>query len=151
MRRLEAVVGAVVVVAALVRRRPVGHLPSGVDAEDLRAGFERSDWRVGWIAFGGLGLLVVLGLVLVAVTWFEASSTGLPVSVGQPTDLVGRLTGAPTPPPPRLETDEPGDLAAYRATSQQRLQTYGWVDRASGVVRIPIDRAKALVVERGVP
>ncbi len=127
MRPLELALGAVVVIAALLRRRPVGRLPSGVDAEDLVAGYERSDWHLSWVVVGGLGLLVVLGLVLLVVTWFEASSTELPLTVGRPTDLVGRLEGAPTPPPPRLEVDEGADLA------------------------IPIDRAKALLVERGVP
>jgi hypothetical protein len=151
VRRLETVIGALVVGAALLRRRPAGRLPSGVNAEDLAAGYERSDWQLGWIAFGGFGLLAVLGVVLLAVTWFAASSTGMPVTVGRPTDLVQRLEGAPTPPPPRLEVDESADLTAYRVAAQSRLHSYGWVDRASGVVSVPIERAKTLVVERGQP
>jgi hypothetical protein len=31
------------------------------------------------------------------------------------------------------------------------LTTYGWVDRKSGVVRMPIERAMELLVERGLP
>jgi len=32
-----------------------------------------------------------------------------------------------------------------------RLQSYGWVDRSIGMVRMPIDRAMELVVEQGLP
>ncbi len=29
--------------------------------------------------------------------------------------------------------------------------TYGWVNKETGVVRLPIERAKLLIIERGVP
>jgi hypothetical protein len=32
-----------------------------------------------------------------------------------------------------------------------RLQSYGWVDRSLGIVRMPIERAMAGVVEQGLP
>jgi hypothetical protein len=31
------------------------------------------------------------------------------------------------------------------------LTTYAWVDRNAGTVRIPVDRAKDLALERGLP
>jgi hypothetical protein len=31
------------------------------------------------------------------------------------------------------------------------VHTYGWIDRNGGVVRLPIDRAMDLVLERGLP
>jgi hypothetical protein len=55
------------------------------------------------------------------------------------------------PPPPNLLTDEAGNLANFRHQEDEALSTYGWVDRNGGVVRIPIDRAKALLLERGLP
>ncbi len=55
------------------------------------------------------------------------------------------------PPEPRLQTNPRADLQALRAEEEALLDTYGWVDRAAGVVRIPIDRAMALTVERGLP
>jgi hypothetical protein len=151
MRLLEGLVSAVVVVAALLPRRPGGRLPSGVDAADLVAGYERSDWRLGWVVVGVGGMLAVLGLLLVVVTWLQASETAISPSIARPADLTDRLAAPPTPPPPRLEVDEAGELARYRAAAQQRLRDYGWVDRAAGVVSIPIERAKALVIERGLP
>jgi hypothetical protein len=51
--------------------------------------------------------------------------------------------------PPNL--GEPSTLSEFRATEDATLATYGWIDRNEGTVRIPIDRAKALLIERGLP
>lgn len=55
------------------------------------------------------------------------------------------------PPVPRLQYDEFADLAALRRVEQDRLETYGWVDRDHGVVHIPIEEAMRLIAQRGVP
>lgn len=55
------------------------------------------------------------------------------------------------PPPPNLLTDEPGNLSTFRHQEDEILSTYGWVDKNSGLVRIPIDRAKALLLQKGLP
>lgn len=54
-------------------------------------------------------------------------------------------------PQPRLLVNEPATLAALHAREHEALTTYGWVDRNAGVVRIPVERAKELVLERGLP
>jgi hypothetical protein len=151
MRLLESVLALVVVVAAGLRRQPAPRLPAGVDAEDLAHGYERSDARVGWIIASGLALLAVLGIVLTVATTFVATVTGIPLTITRPPDLADRLQPAPTPPPPRLETAEGSDYAAYQAAEQQRLNGYGWVDRQSGRVRIPVARATDLLAQRGLP
>ena len=43
------------------------------------------------------------------------------------------------------------DFAKLHAQEQTELNTYGWVDKSAGVVRIPIERAMQLLVERGLP
>ncbi|MEO8481637.1 MAG: hypothetical protein ABI634_05455 [Acidobacteriota bacterium] len=64
----------------------------------------------------------------------------------------GRLdTGAVTPPTPGLNVQEPIVLKAFRDAEDSALHHYGWVDQGSQVVRLPIDRAKDLVIERGLP
>lgn len=50
-----------------------------------------------------------------------------------------------------LLTDEPSALERHRATERQRLHTYGWANEAAGVAHIPIDEAKKLLIERGLP
>jgi hypothetical protein len=54
-------------------------------------------------------------------------------------------------PQPRLETDETTEINNFRMQEEQTLNTYGWVDQQAGVTRIPIDRAMALLAQRGLP
>lgn len=44
--------------------------------------------------------------------------------------------------------DPAADLARTRRIEEERLNSYGWIDRGHGVVRIPIARAIELVVQR---
>ena len=55
------------------------------------------------------------------------------------------------PPAPRLQVTPVQDLEHYRAGQDQELTSYGWVDQKGGVVRIPIDRAMDLLIEKGLP
>lgn len=52
------------------------------------------------------------------------------------------------PPEPRLEIDEKATLAVLQAAENERLTTYGWVDKPNDIVRIPIARAMELMAER---
>ena len=54
-------------------------------------------------------------------------------------------------PTPQLETDERGQLNKIRLNEEQTLSTYGYVDQSAGTVRIPIERAMDLIVQRGLP
>lgn len=54
-------------------------------------------------------------------------------------------------PQPQLQADAAADLVKVQAAEQEKLATYGWVDRNAGVVRMPIDQAMRLVAQRGVP
>jgi hypothetical protein len=54
-------------------------------------------------------------------------------------------------PQPRLETDETTEINNFRMQEEQTLNSYGWVDQQAGVARIPIDRAMALLAQRGLP
>lgn len=54
-------------------------------------------------------------------------------------------------PQPQLETNERTELNKIRLREEDTLSTYGWVDEKAGTVRIPIDRAMDLLVQRGLP
>jgi hypothetical protein len=55
------------------------------------------------------------------------------------------------PPEPRLQVNPRGDLRALRDEEDALLRGYSWVDKSAGVVRIPIDRAMQLTLDRGLP
>jgi hypothetical protein len=54
-------------------------------------------------------------------------------------------------PEPGLQVDPGDDLRRYVAGEEQVLNSYDWVDRDRGVVRIPINRAMDLLLRRGLP
>lgn len=54
-------------------------------------------------------------------------------------------------PEPQLEIDERTELNKVRLNEEDRLSTYDYIDKDAGTVRIPIDRAMDLLVERGLP
>jgi hypothetical protein len=54
-------------------------------------------------------------------------------------------------PQPRLERNERVEIKDFRLREEQTLNSYGWVDEKTGVVRIPIERAMQLVAQRGLP
>ena len=55
------------------------------------------------------------------------------------------------PPDPRLQTTPWTDLKTLRAEEFSYLHSYGWIDKDAGVARMPIDKAKALLLQRGLP
>lgn len=71
----------------------------------------------------------------------------LATASAQPSIEAGRLVGGPAS-VPSLLVREPVNLKKFRDEEEHLLATYGWVDQNAGVVRLPIDRAKALLLER---
>jgi hypothetical protein len=102
--------------------------------------FERRDAPPALVAKIAAGLAAVIIAVPLHLL------VGFPHAVGdrpEPPNLA--------PPAPRLQYNEFADLAALRRVEQDRLETYGWVDRDHGVVHIPIEQAMRLTAQRGVP
>lgn len=54
-------------------------------------------------------------------------------------------------PAPQLEIDERTQLDSVRIDEEEKLSTYDYIDKNAGTVRIPIDRAMDLIVQRGLP
>lgn len=52
---------------------------------------------------------------------------------------------------PQLVTNEPAVLRTLRQSEDKSLHEYGWVDQKTGVAHVPIDQAKKLLAERGLP
>lgn len=76
-----------------------------------------------------------------------------PLAAGrtQPQVIDGRVEGGRTAPLPSLLVNEPMNLQKFLAQEDHLLTTYGWVDENAGVVRLPIDQAKDLLLQRGLP
>jgi hypothetical protein len=94
----------------------------------------------------GMGFLTLLGLVGMGLLFAYYSTHE---SLGPPPSPLA--AGPQIPPQPRLEIGEHSDLERKRRAEEAILNTYGWVDRKAGIVRIPIDRAIELLAQRGLP
>jgi len=57
----------------------------------------------------------------------------------------------PLPPVPRLQTYPFQDIKELRQAEAPLLNSYQWIDKKAGTVRIPVDRAIDLLAERGLP
>jgi len=108
----------------------------------LQPGHERTDLDAKRVALVGIVILGVLGLAAHAGSFllfkYLAVREGGP-GLSAPPDL---------PPVPRLQTNTTTDIEALRAKGTAQLHGYGWVDRGSGIARIPIERAMDLVADR---
>ncbi len=66
-------------------------------------------------------------------------------------------TGVRLPPEPRWQgaPGSPGspteDIRRFREKEDQMLDSYGWIDQQNGVIHIPIEQAKKLIEQRGLP
>lgn len=113
-------------------------------------GHEEHDVDIRSIVVFGVGLAVVCLVTAVAMLWLFRYLDRQLVAREAPVSPLA-LPAGQLPPEPRLLTDEPATLEEYRAEQERKLMTYGWVDREKGIVRIPIERAKELILERGLP
>ena len=69
----------------------------------------------------------------------------------QPAIVDGRLMPGHSAPPTALLIDEPINLQRFRAQENHLLTSYSWMDQNAGTIRMPIERAKDLLLERGLP
>jgi len=87
-------------------------------------------------------------LLIVAIMMHYFNTTQLPTTAGQANTPATQVDEFPQP---RLEVKPGASLADLRTAEDADLNSYGWIDRNAQTVRIPIDRAIHLIVERGLP
>jgi hypothetical protein len=113
---------------------------------------EHSDVDVRAIFMFGAGLAGLTAVVSVVVWLFfvyltrQQDRAAAPPSFPLAAEQADRM-----PPEPRLQTNPRQDLRDLRAAEAEVLNSYRWVDRNAGTVRIPIEEAIRLTVERGLP
>jgi hypothetical protein len=75
----------------------------------------------------------------------------LAAPVIQPLIDGGRIVSERELPQPVMLVDEPTALDAFRKREDAILHGYGWSDEAGGTARIPVERAKEILLKRGFP
>jgi len=111
--------------------------------------YERRDLSPRAIGLFLAGLVVVIGMTLLAIWALFDYYAARQARVDRPPSPLA--DPRQVPPGPRLQVSGAADLAAFRAKEEVELTSYGWIDRKAGTVRIPIDRAINLLLQRGLP
>jgi hypothetical protein len=121
------------------------HRPASTDV-----GYETTDVNpktlLAWVA--GLACMILLSIV-VAWVFFDVLAGYARRADPKISPLAETEKGPP--PDPKLIPDEPHDLASVRQEEEQVLDSYGWIDKGRGLIRIPIARAMDLVAKEGLP
>ena len=113
------------------------------------AGYEHTDASVWiivkfgiWLAVSAVIIHVGLGVLFgLFVKQREEATHEFPLA-GQEHRL---------PAAPRLQQFPENEFVDFRQREESILRNYGWVNKEAGVVRIPIEDAMRLTVERGLP
>ena len=117
------------------------------DPTTANPGYETRDVNIRAVLWLALG--VAVGTVLAAaLLWWLLAEFSHRAGRRDPPSRRG-LPQHPGPPSPRLQDTPLADLREFREREDHTLSTYGWVDREKTAVRIPIDRAMELLIERG--
>lgn len=118
---------------------------------DVSIGHEERDVSAGPITLSVVGLAVVGVAALVAMLLLFNVLARFQAAQTNPPSPLAASYGLKEPPEPRLQTDPRQDLVDLRARDGAAIHSYGWVDKQAGIVRIPVERAIALLAERGLP
>jgi hypothetical protein len=113
------------------------------------AGYEPSDLNAGYIGLFGIGLAVVLVVAVVVISLLIQYKTVQHVRRDTPIPQMAREREATSG--TRLQVDAQNELRQMRAAEDAVLNSYGWVDKDAGIVRIPVDRAMEILAKKGLP
>ena len=112
---------------------------------------EESDINLRGVLGFGLGLFVVAVVVHLVIWGMFSYFNAREARHVEPEYPLAITQAAKTPPEPRLQVNPRQDLRDLRDQEDQILGSYGWVDKNAGTVRIPIDEAIRLTLQRGLP
>ena len=114
---------------------------------------ETKDASVGWVMgivvflfLCGIVIHVMLGGMLTALR-----SKPPPTDQWRPAKADAKRRAFAEAQFPKLQANPNIDLKEFRAREDAELNGYGWVDQRAGTVRIPIERAMDLLLQRGLP
>ena len=126
-----------------------GHHYTDEEMHNEDVAHEHGDVNVRTVIAFGIVMLVVIGLSSALMyglfVAFEKQAASRDPEVSPHTVTNG------TPRGPGLLTNEPKNLQQFHQEEEGKLERFGWVNQSQGVAQVPIDAAKKLVVQHGLP
>ena len=117
----------------------------------MRRGYETRDVAFKPVLWAGFGLIAIVITFFVLMWVLYVNLLDREARSSAPAHRLAAEQARTDPPAPRLQSDPVDDWLNFQAENERVLSTYGWVDRSAGIVRIPIEKAMELAVERGFP
>jgi hypothetical protein len=132
--------------------KQTARFPAAPDDEALHAGYEVSDVSMQGITRFGIGLLLFMAISLAIVTGFQSLLLGgsLP-DTAPPAGGVADPPATPVPQNVARRAFSGQEARELREGGEAMLSHYQWVNQEAGIVRIPIDHAIDLLIQRGLP
>jgi hypothetical protein len=112
---------------------------------EATGGYEARDLSPRAIGLFAILVAAAIALGILVAYWFLWYSADEAARTGSRPPL---LFGQEGPAGPRLQVDAPKDLREFLAEEDTLLHSYGWVNRQTDTVRIPIDQAMQILAER---
>jgi hypothetical protein len=122
-----------------------GPTPPGAKYEhtdiDVSVGYQFALWLA-------VSMLISVGIVYGTFFFFERQARDADTAAQMYPLAVGQFKA---PPLPNLQKQPFKDIYELRLGENEKLTSYGWVDKEGGVTRLPIDRAMEVMLQRGFP
>lgn len=119
--------------------------------ESLKRRHETTDANAKRVMIAGVGFLgiMVVGLLM---SWavYSVMKDRTP-NPGAPATTFEEPSAVNPPPRPWLQASPRDTLLMVRRAEDSVLTSYGWVNKETGIVRVPIDRAIEMVAAKGLP
>jgi hypothetical protein len=113
--------------------------------------YEHTDSNVWAIAKFGLWLAVTAIIVHVGIGVMWRGLVKQSEETNEQRYPLATSIDPKLPPEPRLQQYPREEVYTFRLNEEEKLHSYGYVNKDAGIVHIPIDEAMRLTVERGLP
>lgn len=111
-------------------------------------GYEVRDADLKALLQFGFWLAVLLAVTLIAMRFVFGYLTTL-TPLGPAASPFANTREIPTG--PLLQASPHQDLTTFCSEQRQLIDSYAWINKAGGIVQIPIDRAMELTLQHGLP
>lgn len=112
------------------------------------AGYEHTDASVYIIVKLVMWLVVAAVVIQIGLALLFDAFAARRVERTEPRFPLAAREEPLMPPEPRLQRFPREDILNFRMREEEALKSYGWIDKGAGAVRIPIQDAMRLVLER---
>ncbi len=135
------------------------HKPEPIDPDVLREmGYERRDidkkaltkWSIGFVVFGVVSFVIGYWAIYKFMAPVQVEVSGTTVTRTKPVGAEMNFDGKTQRMVLQDNVTTKIDIQVLRQEELKAMEETAWVDKSKGKVRIPVERAIDLIVERGV-